>query len=111
MADVGALIRKRAEENKAWREAMEADRSNLSEMRDTALKEVTSVPEQYMSYLRLQADNIQCSAGNVVLTMYQLDGATAPCHAQAGGGLFLCPHSKPPTRYNILILCKWRFSK
>lgn len=76
MADVGALIRKRAEENKAWREAMEADRSNLSEMRDTALKEVTSVPEQYMSYLRLQADNIQCSAGNVVLTMYQLDGAT-----------------------------------
>lgn len=76
MADVGALIRKRAEENKAWREAMEADRSNLSEMRDTGLKEVTSVPEQYMSYLRLQADNIQCSAGNVVLTMYQLDGAT-----------------------------------
>ena len=75
MADVGALIRKRAEENKAWREAMEADRSNLSEMRDT-LKEVTSVPEQYMSYLRLQADNIQCSAGNVVLTRYQLDGAT-----------------------------------
>nr|WP_326185145.1 hypothetical protein [uncultured Oscillibacter sp.] len=76
MADVSALIRKRAEESKAWREAMEADRGNLSEMRDTGLKEVTSNPEQYMSYLRLQADNIQCSAGNVVLTMYQLDGAT-----------------------------------
>lgn len=76
MADVSALIRQRAADNEAWREAMLADRTNLSEMKETALKEITSVPEQYMNYLRLQADNIQCSVGNVVLTMYQLDGAT-----------------------------------
>ena len=35
-----------------------------------------SITKQYMNYLRLQGDNIQCSVGNVALTMFQLKSAT-----------------------------------
>lgn len=45
-------------------------------MRDAALEEITTNPEQYQKYLNLQGDNIGCSAGNVALTMFQLEGAT-----------------------------------
>lgn len=76
MADVSALIRQRAAENEAWRESRQEERTNLSVMRDASVEEITGSPEQYMNYLRLQGDNIQCSVGNVALTMFQLKSAT-----------------------------------
>ena len=45
-------------------------------MRDAALEEITTDPEQYQKYLTIQGDNISCSAGNVALTMFQLQGAS-----------------------------------
>lgn len=76
MADISALIRQRAAENEAWRESRQEERTNLSVMRDASVEEITGSPEQYMNYLRLQGDNIQCSVGNVALTMFQLKSAT-----------------------------------
>lgn len=76
MADVRALIAEKAAKDKARIEERQADRANLSEMRDAALMEVTSNPEQYQKYLDLQGDNLRCSAGNVALTLFQLDGAS-----------------------------------
>ena len=52
------------------------ERESLSAMRDGSLSMITSSPEHYQQYLDLQADNIQCSVGNVALTMAQLQGAT-----------------------------------
>lgn len=76
MADISALIAKKTARDEARTAERQADRANLSEMRDAALLEVTSNPELYQKYLDLQGDNLRCSAGNVALTLFQLDGAS-----------------------------------
>lgn len=76
MPSISDLIKNKSSQDEAWVEARRAERSNLSDMRDAALEEITTNPAQYQKYLTLQSDNIGCSVGNVALTMFQLDGAT-----------------------------------
>lgn len=74
--NISDLIKNKSARDQAWLEERRAERGNLSEMRDTALEEITTNPEAYQKYLDLQANNISCSAGNVALTLFQLEGAT-----------------------------------
>lgn len=76
MADISQLIAKKTAQDEARTAERQADRANLSELRDAALLEVTTNPELYQKYLDLQGDNMRCSAGNVALTLFQLDKAT-----------------------------------
>lgn len=76
MANIGRLIEQKTKRDEAWRAERKEERESTSYMRDAALETVTSDPEQYARYLQLQGDNIQCSVGNVVLAMTQLEGAT-----------------------------------
>lgn len=76
MANIGRLIEQKTTRDEAWRAERKEERESTSYMRDAALETVTSDPEQYARYLQLQGDNIQCSVGNVVLAMTQLEGAT-----------------------------------
>ena len=73
---ISDLIKSKSVSDQARVESLRAERGNLSEMRDAALEEITTDPELYQKFLDLQADNISCSAGNVALTMFQMDGAT-----------------------------------
>jgi len=73
---ISELIKSKSATDQARVESLRAERGNLSEMRDAALVEITTDPELYQKFLDLQADNISCSAGNVALTMFQMDGAT-----------------------------------
>ena len=73
---ISDLIKSKSDHDKKWVEERRAERGNLSAMRDAALEEITSNPEMYQEYLDLQARNPTCSAGNVALTMLQLDYAT-----------------------------------
>lgn len=73
---ISELIKNKSNRDQEWLEQRRAERETLSEMRDAALEEITTNPERYQQYLTLQGDNIGCSAGNVVLTMFQLHGAT-----------------------------------
>ena len=50
-----------------------AAREELSQQRDEALTAVTSKQKLYDRYLILQADNPQCSVGNVALTLRQME--------------------------------------
>lgn len=76
MANISQLIANKTAQHEARTAERRADRANLSEMRDGALTAITSDPELYQKYLDLQGDNLRCSAGNVALTLFQLDGAT-----------------------------------
>ena len=73
---ISDLIKSKYASDQARVESLRAERGNLSEMRDAALEEITTDPELYQKFLDLQADNISCSAGNVALTMFQMEGAT-----------------------------------
>ncbi len=76
MADIGALIQQRTEEREAWTEARRVERDDLSQKRDAILEELTTNPELYTQYLNLQGDNLQCSVGNVALSIAQLKNPT-----------------------------------
>lgn len=76
MASISDLIKNKSSQDQARVEQRRAERESLSGMRDAALEDITSKPEQYQRYLTLQGDNIRCSVGNVALTMFQMDGAT-----------------------------------
>lgn len=76
MADISLLIAKKTAQDEARTAERQADRANLSELRDAALLEVTTNPELYQKYLDLQGDNMRCSAGNVALTLFQFEAAT-----------------------------------
>ncbi len=76
MASISDIIKSKTTSDQAWKEERQAERSNLSAMREAALREVTTTPEQYQRYLTLQGDNMGCSAGNVALTMFQMGDAT-----------------------------------
>lgn len=73
---ISDLIKSKSVSDQARVESLRAERNNLSDLRDAALEEITTRPELYQKFLDLQADNISCSAGNVALTMFQMDGAT-----------------------------------
>lgn len=73
---ISDLIKSKSVSDQARTESLRAERGNLSMMRDAALEEITTKPELYQKFLDLQADNIACSAGNVALTMFQMEGAT-----------------------------------
>lgn len=74
--NISDLIKNKSARDQAWLEERRAERGNLSGMRDAVLEEITTSPEMYRKYLDLQANNISCSAGNVALTLFQLNGAT-----------------------------------
>ncbi len=76
MADIRNLIEKKTAEKEAMQEARQVERDNLSQLRSAALETYTSSPEMYQDYLRLQGANIQCSVGNVALTLAQMPEAT-----------------------------------
>ena len=73
---ISDIIKNKTTRDQARTEQRQMERENLSAMRDGSLSLITSRPEHYRQYLDLQADNIHCSVGNVVLTMAQLQGAT-----------------------------------
>ena len=75
MISIRDLIEKTTSQSEQQREVRQAERTNLSQMRDAAFEVVTTEPELYQKYLTLQADNIRCSAGNVALTLIQLPDA------------------------------------
>ena len=58
--NISDLIKNKSARDQAWLEERRAERGNLSEMRDTALEEITTNPEAYQKYLDLQANNISC---------------------------------------------------
>ena len=64
MISIRDLIEKTTSQSEQQREVRQAERTNLSQMRDAAFEVVTTEPELYQKYLTLQADNIRCSAGN-----------------------------------------------
>ena len=76
MTSISDLIRKTTSQSEQQREERQAERTNLSQMRDAAFEVVTAEPDLYRKYLTLQADNIRCSAGNVALTLIQLPDAS-----------------------------------
>lgn len=76
MASISDLIKSKSSQDQARVEKLRSERESLSGMRDAALEEITSKPEQYQRYLTLQGDNIRCSVGNVALTMFQMKEAT-----------------------------------
>jgi len=76
LANISDIIKGRADRDQARTEQLRADRESLSILRNNALEQITTSPEHYQQYLVLQSDNIQCSVGNVALTMFQLEGAT-----------------------------------
>lgn len=87
MPSLSELLKNKRASDQARIEKHRAERVDLSNLRDEVLMEVTSKPKSYDNYLVLQADNIQCSAGNVALTMKQLKdaskiGSTAYWHNQ-----------------------------
>lgn len=76
MANISEMLKSKMGQDMARKEERQAERENLSTMREAALTEVTSNPESYQQFLTLQGDNIGCSAGNVALTMAQMPKAT-----------------------------------
>ncbi len=76
MPSISDIIKNKTTRDQARTEQRQAERENLSAMRDGSLDFITSDPAYYQKYLDLQADNIHCSVGNVALTMAQLQGAT-----------------------------------
>ena len=76
MPSISDIIKNKTTRDAARTEQRQMEREGISAMRDGSLTMITSSPQHYMEYLDLQADNIQCSVGNVALTMAQLQGAT-----------------------------------
>ena len=114
MTSISELIKKTTSQSEQRREERQAERENLSQMRDAAFEAVTSEPELYQNYLTLQADNIRCSAGNVALTLIQLPnasriGSVDYWHSvgryvrddamQSGAKVFVPPRSKTANGY------------
>ena len=87
MPSLSELLKSKNASDQARIEERRAERMELSTLRDDALTEVTSKPKFYDCFLVLQADNIKCSAGNVALTLKQMEhpsriGSTAFWHEQ-----------------------------
>lgn len=76
MPSISDIIKNKTTRDAARTQQLQMERESISTMRDGSLNMITSSPQHYMEYLNLQADNIQCSVGNVALTMAQLQGAT-----------------------------------
>ena len=70
------MLKSKSASDQARIEERRAAREDLSQQRDDALTAVTSKPKLYDRYLILQADNPQCSAGNVALTLQQMENAS-----------------------------------
>ena len=76
MPSVSEILRGKAEIKQQRAENNRAERERLSGTRNDALIAVTQMPDLYEKFLVLQADNIGCSAGNVALSMFQLNEPT-----------------------------------
>ena len=76
MPSVSEILRSQSENKKQRVENNRAEREKLSDTRNEALMAVTQMPNLYEAFLTLQADNISCSAGNVALSLFQLNAAT-----------------------------------
>ena len=76
MPSVSEILKSKAEIKQQRTENNRAEREKLSNDRNDALMGVTQMPELYERFLVLQADNIGCSAGNVALSMLQLNDPT-----------------------------------
>lgn len=72
---ISDLIKSKSASDQARTESSGGARQPVHDA-DAALEEITTKPELYQKFLDLQADNIACSAGNVALTMFQMEGAT-----------------------------------
>lgn len=76
MPSISDIIKNKTARDEARTQQLQAEREGISTMRDGSLTMITCVPEKYIEYLNLQADNMRCSVGNVALTMAQIEGAT-----------------------------------
>lgn len=76
MPSVSEILKSKTESKQQRIENNRAEREKLSASRSDALMAVTQMPELYGKFLVLQADNIGCSAGNVALSLFQMNEAT-----------------------------------
>ncbi|HWS43336.1 MAG TPA: hypothetical protein VN421_09665 [Pseudoflavonifractor sp.] len=76
MANLENIISQKTENDAQWKEARQAERENAIFMQDAGMVEITSDPDVYARYLEMQGDNPAYSTGNIVLVMFQMEGAT-----------------------------------
>lgn len=76
MPSLSEILKSKAESNQQRTETRRAEKENLSALREGALEQVTTNPQLYADYLTLQGNNIGCSAGNVAMTLFQLQAPT-----------------------------------
>lgn len=76
MANLDSIISTKTANDENWKLQRQAERDSTVALRDAGITDVTSDPALYGQYLTLQGDNPSYSAGNIVLAMYQLEGAS-----------------------------------
>jgi len=76
MSNIGAIIAERTKQTEEYKARKSAEREELSEMGDDAIRSVTQKPEAYLHYLDVQADNPGFSVSNVLLVMQQYPDVT-----------------------------------
>ncbi len=76
MANLEALVAKKAEDDTRWKAQQQAERENTTAMQDAGINEITTNPEKYARYLEVQGDNPTYSVGNVAAVMVALSEAT-----------------------------------
>lgn len=76
MANLQDIINAKTQNDENWKLQRQAERENVIALRDGGIELVTSDPKVYLDYLRVQGDNPSYSAGNVILAMYQMPGAS-----------------------------------
>lgn len=76
MANLENIVKQKTENDGQWKLERQAERENTTALQDASIIEITSHPETYARYLDLQGDNPTYSAGNIALTMVQLDNAS-----------------------------------
>ena len=76
MSNIGAIIAEQSRQTEEFKVRKTAEREELSEMGDAAIRSVTQEPESYLRYLDVQADNPGFSVSNVLLVMQQYPDVT-----------------------------------
>lgn len=76
MADLAGIIFDKAKSDQEWKTQRQAERNGAVALRDAAVTEITSNPQQYARYLDMQGDNPTYSPGNIAMVMYANDKAT-----------------------------------
>lgn len=76
MANLEELISNKNAADARRQEQQQAYKETAAVIREAAVIQITSEPEQFSRYLTMQGDNLAYSAGNIALAMIQLPEAT-----------------------------------